>query len=87
MCDGAGRCAPPTSTPCSTSSECPSGFCVDGVCCDTACGGRCVACSAAKKGWGDDGTCDRIACANPDGECAGDLVCIGNGTCGTVCLF
>ncbi|WP_282421188.1 MYXO-CTERM sorting domain-containing protein [Polyangium sp. 15x6] len=45
---------------CMTSAECESGFCVDGVCCDTACGGGimgdCQACSVA-AGAAMDGTC------------------------------
>jgi hypothetical protein len=49
---------------CTTGASCASGFCVDGVCCDTACGGNdpadCVACSAA-AGASSDGTCGPIA--------------------------
>lgn len=30
--------------PCSTPQSCASGFCVDGVCCDTACDGTCERC-------------------------------------------
>ena len=44
---------------CSVSTECSSSFCVDGVCCETACGGGtpdCQACSVAKGGR-TDGTC------------------------------
>lgn len=44
---------------CSASSECPSGFCVDGVCCDSACGGAdddCMACAVA-AGGAEDGRC------------------------------
>lgn len=47
-------------TACGDGAECLSGFCVDGVCCDTACGGDsssdCQACSAA-AGAAVDGTC------------------------------
>jgi len=45
---------------CSTAEECKSGYCVDGVCCDTSCGGGaandCAACSAA-AGATADGVC------------------------------
>lgn len=48
-------------SPCgSTSSRCATGYCVDGVCCDTACGGGdpgdCLACSM-KAGAPGDGQC------------------------------
>ncbi len=45
---------------CSTAAQCESGFCVDGKCCDQACGGNsqtdCQACSKA-RGAAVDGTC------------------------------
>ncbi|MDI3287290.1 hypothetical protein QHF83_28515, partial [Polyangium sp. 15x6] len=45
---------------CKGPADCPSGFCVDGVCCDTACGGGdpndCLACSTA-FGAPANGTC------------------------------
>ncbi|MFL5319338.1 MAG: hypothetical protein ACJ790_06745 [Myxococcaceae bacterium] len=45
---------------CLSAAECKTGFCVDGVCCDTACGGGdagdCLACSEA-MGAPVDGTC------------------------------
>jgi FG-GAP repeat protein len=45
---------------CTTDAECSSGFCTDGVCCNTACGGGdpsdCQACSVA-AGAAVDGTC------------------------------
>lgn len=64
-----------------TASTCLVGTCVDGVCCDTDCTGACVACSAAKKGVGADGTCGPIADgADPDDDCALSSV----ETCGTL---
>ena len=40
--------------PCGEAAGCQSGFCVDGVCCDTACGGGagddCQACAVAAGG-------------------------------------
>lgn len=49
-----------SAAPCAMPDECPSGFCVDGVCCDTACTGECQGCSAAAKGGGADGECGPI---------------------------
>jgi hypothetical protein len=43
-----GGCRQANGTACATSSQCASWFCVDGVCCDSACTGVCQACSAAK---------------------------------------
>jgi MYXO-CTERM domain-containing protein len=49
---------------CSTGQTCESGFCVDGVCCDAACGGGdgtdCQACSV-NMGAATDGVCAPIA--------------------------
>ncbi|MEW6431281.1 MAG: hypothetical protein AB1730_07205 [Myxococcota bacterium] len=42
--------------PCGAAGECLSNFCADGVCCDTACGGACDACSVA-NGASANGTC------------------------------
>jgi len=53
----------PNGGACAAGSECQSGFCVDGVCCDTACGGGavdCQACSVA-AGAAADGTCATLA--------------------------
>lgn len=99
-CDG-GRCEPKRGAgqACTRESECAAGHCVDGVCCDSACGGTCQACSAEKKGFGLDGQCANVRFGlNPDGECmAQDTstcgmtgVCSGEGSCqlhpsGTVC--
>jgi hypothetical protein len=59
-----------------------SGFCADGVCCDTACTGLCQACTAAKQGGGNDGTCGNITTGtDPANECAGTAVCNGAGAC------
>lgn len=70
---------PPNGTSCGDDGECGSGHCVDGVCCDTACDGVCVACAGALTG-GTDGVCDAVLAADPEDECA-DEGCT-TGACG-----
>jgi hypothetical protein len=75
--DGAG--APGLGTPCSDVSTCPSGHCVDGVCCDAACDGQCQACDLEGK----VGTCATVSTGPPHGTrpaCTG-----GDTTCGGAC--
>ncbi len=68
---------------CHDASACASGHCVDGVCCDTACDGLCVACKADRIGSGTDGTCAPIATGtDPDSECLDQ----GSASCGTTGL-
>ncbi len=45
--------------PCAASNDCVTGVCASGVCCDRACDG-CEACSAAAKGFGEDGVCEPL---------------------------
>ncbi len=71
-------------SPCSNASECGSGFCVDGVCCNSACAGGttdCQACSVA-AGGSQDGTCSAIT--NNTNNCAPTCVTIQRGTFGGV---
>lgn len=49
--------------PCAAAADCASGFCVDGVCCTSACAGGdsdCQACSGA-AGAATDGTCGPVS--------------------------
>ncbi len=70
---------------CTTNAECASGFCTDGVCCDTACGGGdandCQACSVA-AGAAVDGTCAPraagIVCREAAGACDVAERCTGS---------
>jgi hypothetical protein len=70
---------------CTAASQCDTGYCVDGVCCEqSACSGTCVACSVAKKGQGLDGLCESIvAGTDPDNECPdqGAASCGKDGWC------
>ncbi len=77
-----GRCRPrPLGAACQGAEECPSGFCVDGVCCESACAELCHTCSAgavkgrcglappntdARKECGQCGACLRGLCGPAD---------------------
>ncbi|HRI71329.1 MAG TPA: VCBS repeat-containing protein, partial [Polyangium sp.] len=88
-CSGTGTCQSYNSVACTQNSQCLSGFCADGVCCGNLCNQTCYACTAAKKGSGQDGVCGAIASnTDPDNECG--LTCNGAGACvkapnGTAC--
>jgi len=70
---------------CSSAAECASGYCVDGVCCDVACGGGsaddCQACSVA-AGASTSGKCSILVsgttCRPSAGSCDFDEKCNGN---------
>ena len=73
---------------CSCDSQCKSGFCVDGVCCDKACTGTCMTCALASS----LGTCRAVPagsapraatdCAKTDAAtCGQDGMCDGTGKC------
>ncbi|WP_437301409.1 hypothetical protein [Sorangium sp. So ce426] len=69
---------------CASSAGCATGFCVDGVCCNTACGGGasndCQACSVA-AGAAVDGICAPAAagtqCRGAEGDCDVAEACDG----------
>jgi hypothetical protein len=74
----AGSCGPkPRGAVCSKDSECASGFCADGLCCNVACKGACVSCNQT----GREGSCWPIDTNRPDphGICAMQAAA----TCGT----
>jgi hypothetical protein len=87
----------PNGAPCGCAGACQSGFCVDGVCCNSGCTGTCQRCNLPDR----PGLCAPIPAGQPPaipGQCqqqpaAGcgfDGTCDGNGGCrkhpdGTVC--
>jgi hypothetical protein len=81
-CNGTGACGSlfGNGAACTNGTECQTGHCVDGVCCDTACTGVCVSCNAAAT----KGTCTNFAAGTDpnDAECPGAaLACSGAGAC------
>ncbi len=88
LCKASGFCASAlgNGTTCTAAADCEAGFCVDGVCCNEACGGNapndCHACSKA-KGSTKDGECMALADAAvcEDGDlCTVEDACF-QGTC------
>ena len=80
-CDGAGGCKSKKVTTCTSGSQCPSGFCVDGWCCYAACIGTCKTCNLS----GLEGFCANVPVGKPDSNatqvCTGNKVCDGKGGC------
>jgi hypothetical protein len=75
-CAAGGVCKPALGTTCTGASGCASGFCVDGVCCESACAGTCEACNLS----GSVGQCQPIAQGqDPANECSAQAT----STCGT----
>ncbi len=71
-CDGGGVCQSKKAVgqTCTLSKECTGNQCIDGFCCNNACGSTCMACSNAKTG-SVDGTCANISSStDPDNECS-----------------
>ncbi len=90
-CNGAGVCKKLQGQACVTGTDCLSSYCVDSVCCGTACGENCYACKATLKASGaDDGTCGPAkdglnphgnCTAGTGGECGQTGTCDGGGKC------
>lgn len=83
-----GRGALANGAPCMSGTECASGSCFDGVCCDRPCSGQCEACAESTT----LGKCtaivgaprsQRVACAGQGSVCAGRC----DGTNGSTCTY
>lgn len=82
-CDAAGNCDKANgATGCAANgSDCASGFCVDGRCCESACNQPCRSCGNAT------GTCTNLTSGvdnNPAGACSGCKECGAGGVCNNV---
>lgn len=77
LCNGAGSCGSELGNSCIADAGCSSGFCVDGVCCNTACTENCKSCNVQ----GSVGTCTNTPFYASDGACGGPKVCDGQGAC------
>ena len=74
---GAGGGFTDLGTACAEPTECQSGQCVDGVCCDAACDGVCQSCKVAEL----EGVCTPYdGATDPETECGGG-VCDGASAC------
>jgi hypothetical protein len=97
VCVGGSCGKKPPGVGCAAASECSTNFCVDGVCCDSACTGTCVNCGLSTS----RGRCTNVAAGvlDPRGVCRdlGAAMCRTNGRCdgnracqtytpGTICL-
>jgi hypothetical protein len=101
-CDNASQCVAPNGCTngscgqkglgqsCASGSECGSTFCVDGVCCENACAGRCTFCASPQS----PGRCATVGAGTIDPRAArgerdplktcldeGPNTCRGNGRC------
>ena len=68
---------------CTANLQCASNFCVDGVCCDGACGSACESCVETYTGIADGECGDVLAGNDPGNDCStqGVHTCGQNGFC------
>ena len=68
----------PAGQSCDSPEQCETGYCVDGVCCDSSCSGECESCDKE----GSSGVCSPWdAQTDPELECGKCAVCDGAGEC------
>ena len=77
FCENSSCGLKPRGANCSLAQDCLSGFCAQGVCCDSACTGACMACNLTAAA----GTCTTVADKAPDPQ--GICVVTQSNTCGT----
>ena len=81
-CSACSRCPKSNGQSCSNNCECSSGYCADGVCCNSSCTGTCRTCYLSES---YKGTCYCYYSGDdPANECYGTGTCGGtcNGSCG-----
>src|SRR5262249_11302814 len=68
---------------CGAAGECKTGFCVDQVCCENACAGKCQSCARALTGKAGGMCAPVMAGTDPDSECnaAAPQTCGQDGEC------
>ena len=77
-CSPLGACLLKNGNTCSSTAQCASEFCKDGLCCDTACVSPCHACNSTGK----EGVCTAVAAGSEDHpECIGNYTCSGSAKC------
>jgi len=75
-CDATGACKTKQGQSCTTGTQCVTGNCADGVCCNSACNGSCEFCNGTTPG-----TCGFVSGAPKTGHPA----CGGTGKCAGTC--
>ena len=80
-CNNIGQCKKAVGQGCSKHADCGTGFCADGICCDTTCDAQCKSCAITGK----QGTCSNSVAMLPDPNakfpCVKPLICDGSGSC------
>lgn len=78
LCGGDGMCTPVDGEGCANDTECTTGFCTDGVCCNERCDDDCESCLGAETDL-VDGIC-ALTIGELANECTGSE-CIAKGQC------
>lgn len=94
VCNAAKQCKKSLGQDCTSASECYSGFCADGKCCDTACNSPCDVCknglggntapngtcATVPQGWSGDPSCEPVVCNGTQVTCPG-ATCVKDSDC------